>query len=83
MTDSSSVDLQVFLMKHQVLKWLPFFCRRMATTQFEAYGARQAFPCFDEPRFKTNYTFTLGRPSNLERYTTIANGALKEAGVPQ
>ena len=58
-------------------------CRRMATTQFEAYGARQAFPCFDEPRFKTNYTFTLGRPSNLPRYTTIANGALKEAGVPQ
>jgi alanyl aminopeptidase len=41
-----------------------------AFTQFEAIYARQAFPCFDEPRFKTPFDITLRVPSSL---TGISN----------
>ena len=33
-------------------------------TQFEAIAARKAFPCFDEPRFKTPFDVTLVAPSS-------------------
>ncbi len=35
-----------------------------AFTQFEATSARVAFPCFDEPRFKTPFELTLSVPSD-------------------
>ncbi|XP_038060244.1 glutamyl aminopeptidase-like isoform X2 [Patiria miniata] len=36
--------------------------RKMATSKFEPTDARRAFPCFDEPNLKANYTTTLVHP---------------------
>ncbi|HJL16947.1 MAG TPA: M1 family metallopeptidase [Sandaracinaceae bacterium LLY-WYZ-13_1] len=42
-----------------------------AFTQMEPLGARKAFPCFDEPSFKTPFDVTLVVPQDA---TAIANG---------
>ncbi len=39
--------------------------RFYAYTQFEATDARRAFPCFDEPSFKTPYSVTLSTPEGM------------------
>jgi alanyl aminopeptidase len=35
-----------------------------ALTQFQAIGARRAFPCFDEPQWKTPWTLTIDAPAS-------------------
>src|SRR5262249_19524809 len=44
--------------------------RYYAYTQFEATDARRAFPCFDEPSFKTAFDVTIAAPRGL---TAVAN----------
>ncbi|ODM96179.1 Aminopeptidase N [Orchesella cincta] len=41
-----------------------------ATTQFQAFGARAAYPCFDEPGLKATFNITLGREHN---FSAVAN----------
>ena len=59
--------------------------QRYAFTQFEEVEARRAFPCFDEPSFKTPFTTTLTIPRDLQAIsntsederTPLADGRLR------
>ncbi|KAK3890035.1 hypothetical protein Pcinc_005999 [Petrolisthes cinctipes] len=45
--------------------------RSIATSKFQPTDARSAFPCFDEPSFKSTFTTTLVRPST--GYIALSN----------
>ncbi|KAB0800740.1 hypothetical protein PPYR_06479 [Photinus pyralis] len=47
--------------------------QEFATTQFQTIGARRAFPCFDEPHLKANFTIHLVRPKD---YMSLSNEEL-------
>ncbi|XP_059049754.1 membrane alanyl aminopeptidase-like [Achroia grisella] len=65
--------------------------RLYATTQFQPYHARKAFPCFDEPQFKSRYVISITRDASLSQsysnmdinYTTTAGpGRITETFLP-
>ncbi|XP_018024126.1 endoplasmic reticulum aminopeptidase 2-like, partial [Hyalella azteca] len=55
--------------------------RLLATTKFEPTYARQAFPCFDEPSFKSTFTVTVVRP--LLEYIVLSNMPVVNEAVNQ
>ncbi|XP_022825014.1 membrane alanyl aminopeptidase-like [Spodoptera litura] len=55
--------------------------RYYATTQFQPYHARKAFPCFDEPQFKSRYTISITRPDTLgPSYSNMAISSTEVIG---
>ena len=53
----------------------------IATSKFQPTYARRAFPCFDEPSFKSTFTVTLVRPT--DGYIALSNMPVKETSAHQ
>ncbi|XP_065171001.1 glutamyl aminopeptidase-like isoform X3 [Atheta coriaria] len=50
--------------------------RSIATTKFEPTYARQAFPCFDEPNLKANFSIHIIKPKDSD-YIALSNMPVK------
>ena len=48
----------------------------IATSKFQPTDARKAFPCFDEPSFKSRFSVTLVRPT--QGYIALSNMPVKQ-----
>ncbi|CAK1599082.1 unnamed protein product [Parnassius mnemosyne] len=53
--------------------------RQYATTQFQPYHARKAFPCFDEPQFKSRFVISITRDRDLS--PSFSNMPISETSV--
>ncbi|XP_040577104.1 glutamyl aminopeptidase isoform X1 [Lepeophtheirus salmonis] len=51
--------------------------RTMVSSKFQPTYARRAFPCFDEPSFKSTYTITVVKPKE-ESYIALSNMPVSE-----
>ena len=51
---------------------------KVVSTQFEAIGARKAFPCFDSPLFKAEFDFSIEVPSEYEAISNTPVSSLSE-----
>ncbi|XP_046435909.1 glutamyl aminopeptidase-like isoform X1 [Neodiprion fabricii] len=54
--------------------------RSIATSKFEPTYARRAFPCFDEPGFKAEFSIKVVQPAG-DGYTTLSNMNVQSAAV--
>ena len=46
-----------------------------AVSRFQPYHAREAFPCLDEPSFRSIFEIRIAR---MEKYQTFSNGRIKD-----
>jgi alanyl aminopeptidase len=53
--------------------------QKYAYTQFEVADARRAFPCFDEPSFKTPYDISIAAPRGITALTNSPEMSQEEA----